>query len=188
MSKLKSRAKSCEPQLLFTEPQASWELPQLAAYASEQHATIVTAEKNLAVHYWLLGAALEIARRICPARQWSDQLKEWGIEKTRATRARAIRRTFADAQAVAELTVEEAFRRRKRKIKSLKQRKKRSTSSAVTENMNAWLKEICQQADQFRSDKKTVSIQDAKESLALIQFAIDELQGIQRQIESQCQF
>jgi hypothetical protein len=58
---------------------------------------------------------LEITRRQIGRGAWGRQLEEWGINKARAFRARSIFRTFPTPEALAGLTVEEAFAQRHRR-------------------------------------------------------------------------
>jgi hypothetical protein len=108
--------KSCGPQLFVRdEPSNGWGLDELNAYAQMQYRQILDGEKLLAPAYWRLGQALALAKRAFKHGKWSQHLKDLGIDKTRASKARAICQTFDKADDVARLTVEEAYAKRQRR-------------------------------------------------------------------------
>jgi len=79
-----------------------------------QHRQIIDGEKLLTPSYWRLGHALVLAKKTLNHGQWARYLKKLGIDKTRASKARAIYRTFESEVDVAGLTVEEAYAKRQR--------------------------------------------------------------------------
>ena len=95
--------KSCgSPQLLpGNEPNNEWLPEQLGTYAQTQYQQIVDGETHLTRPYWRLGHALEIAKKSFGHGQWEQYLKSLGIDPTRASKARAIYRTFANEDDVA---------------------------------------------------------------------------------------
>jgi hypothetical protein len=97
------------------EPTSEWDVEQSGTYLHWQHQFIVDGEKSLTPCYWRLGYSLELARHQFTYGQWEKYLAHWGINKVRAARARAIRRTFSTLKEVERLTVEEAFERRQRR-------------------------------------------------------------------------
>lgn len=109
--------KSCgEPQLLpSSEPNNEWFPEQLSTYAQTQYQQILDGETHLTRPYWRLGHALSIAKQSFGHGQWEQYLKSLGIDPTRASKARAIYRTFANENDVEHLTVEEAYARRKKR-------------------------------------------------------------------------
>jgi len=108
--------KSCGPQLLPDgEPTNEWGLDELSLYAQIQHHQIIDGEKSLTPSYWRLGQALVLAKEAFNHGQWARYLTDLGIDKTRASKARAIYRTFDNEENVAGLTVEEAYTKRQRK-------------------------------------------------------------------------
>ena len=109
--------KSCgSPQLLpGSEPNNEWLPEQLGIYAQAQYQQIVDNETYLSLPYWRLGHALEIAKKSFGHGQWEQYLKSLGIDPTRASKARAIYRTFACENDVAHLTVEAAYARRRKR-------------------------------------------------------------------------
>ena len=113
MSKVSGSGKSCGPQLFKDgEPNNEWGLDELSFYAKMQHRQIIDGEKLLTPSYWRLGHALVLAKRALNHGQWTRYLQDLGIDKTRASRARAIYRTFAKEEDLAGLTVEQAYARR----------------------------------------------------------------------------
>jgi hypothetical protein len=94
------------------EPDDTWGLEQLGEHARQQHEIIVKGERALAPAYWQLGCALQIAKRQLGRSHWGKFLAAHGIHRVRACRARAIFRSHPTPEAVAELTVEEAYEAR----------------------------------------------------------------------------
>jgi len=117
MSKNLADPKSCgTPQPLPTaQPSNEWLPEQLKTYAQAQYRQIIDGESYLTPPYWRLGHALVLAKKTFTHGQWTHYLEELGIDKTRASKARAIYRTFTGEEDVAGLTVEEAYARRRRK-------------------------------------------------------------------------
>jgi len=109
--------KPCGPPrtLPASEPTTEWLPEQLSLYAQIQYRRIVEEETRLTRPYWRLGHALELAKRSFGYGQWAKYLEQLGIDPTRASKARAIYRTFAKEDDVARLTVEDAYARRARK-------------------------------------------------------------------------
>jgi len=110
-------SKVCDsPQTLPTgSPTNEWQPEQLSFFAQIQYHQIVDEEARLTRPYWRLGHALELAKKSFGHGQWAQYLKGLGIDQTRASKARAIYRAFAQEADVAKLTVEEAYAQRPRK-------------------------------------------------------------------------
>jgi hypothetical protein len=107
--------KSCGPQLFaHGEPSNEWGLEELGLYAQMQYDHILAGEKLLTPAYWRLGHALVLAKKAFRHGKWTQYLKDLGIDKTRASKARSIHRTFDSPEDVAKLTVEEAYAKRQR--------------------------------------------------------------------------
>jgi hypothetical protein len=104
-----------------SEPSNEWLPEQLSIYAQTQYQQIIDGETHLSRPYWRLGHALDLAKKSFGHGQWAQYLKELGIEKTRASKARAIYRTFTKEEDVACLTVEEAYAQRQRKRPAARQ-------------------------------------------------------------------
>jgi len=98
-----------EEQLSHTTP-----LARLSALAAEVHTALTACEKTATPHYWQLGRILTLARKQMPRGEWANYLATLGIEKTRASKARTIFRTFSTAAAAVGLSVAEAYERRSR--------------------------------------------------------------------------
>lgn len=108
--------KGCGPQPLpNSEPTEAWGRDELGDYARVQHQQIVVGEKQLTPVYWRLGRALALAKEAVRHGEWSDYLAKHGIDKTRASKARTIFRTFDREEDVAELTVAESYAMRRSK-------------------------------------------------------------------------
>jgi len=106
---------SCGSQLLPEgEPSSDWGVDQLGLYAQHEHRKIIEGERYLTAGYWRLGHALSLARKYLAHGQWKHYLKQLGIEKTRASKACAIYKSFSQADEVKQFSVEEAYAQRKR--------------------------------------------------------------------------
>lgn len=112
--------KGCGPKLFGKgEPNNEWGLEELSAYAQMQYHQILDGEKLLAPAHWRLGHVLVLTKKAFKHGKWTQHLKDLGIDKTRASRARAIFGAFEKEQDVAGLTVEEAYAKRRRKQSSM---------------------------------------------------------------------
>ncbi|MBI1311626.1 hypothetical protein GC176_10055 [bacterium] len=108
---------SCGPQHLDDVfPSESWGTARLGQFAATQHCAIARRERALPRRYWRLGRALDLARDKVPHGEWNEFLEQHGIEKTRASKARAIYRSFDSEGDVTGLSVEEAYDQRTRKF------------------------------------------------------------------------
>jgi hypothetical protein len=87
--------KSFDSQLLPDgEPNSEWGLDQLGVYAQLQYRQIMDGEKTLTTAYWRLGHSLVLAKHIFRHGHWGQHLRDLRIDKTRASKATAIYRTF----------------------------------------------------------------------------------------------
>lgn len=119
MNALKQKpAKSCVTQLSEL-PSLDWDLTRIESYAADLSRKIDEVERPLAQEHWRLGSSLTMLKQKGKFRrgEFSALLKRLGIDKTRASKARAIFRTFATAEKLDGLTVEAAYQRRERKMK-----------------------------------------------------------------------
>jgi len=115
------------------------------------------------VLYWRLGQALNLARSHSSRGEWASFLDDLGIEKTRASRARAIQSAFATEEAVAGLTVEQAYAQRKSKSKpaaAKKRQAQKTTAQELTEQLIAF-------QEQFDLCAAAVTLNDSAESQPL---------------------
>jgi hypothetical protein len=116
MSKDATTDESFGPKLFSSEePDHTWDLERLGAFARAKQEAILRGERSVPPLYWSLGMTLEIARKQIGRGAWGRQLEEWGFSKAMACRARAIFWTFSSPEALAELTVEQAFSQRQRR-------------------------------------------------------------------------
>ena len=165
--------KSCDPQLFDGEPQETWGVDELGVYAEAQHRTIEEGEHSLAANYWYLGRSLSLARPHFSRRKWGKFLEDLKIEKTRAARARAIERTFPNAQALDGMSVQEAYRRRKRKLRKRSTSKRRAKQPEC--GLVEFMLEICEKVDFFMDEVRDSASKDAEEVLPAIDSAVREL-------------
>lgn len=172
-------SKSCDPQLLL--PEDDWGLDRLGEFAREQAGLIDDAECSRTVIYWRLGLALSLARRHFSRGQWGKYLGEFGIEKTRASKACAIFRTFEQEDSVKPLSVQQAYQQRQRK-KSKSSSKKRS-GNLPQPSFLAWLREVCSKADFFLDEVSCANAEEAKTLLPAIDVTIDELQKLRDRLQ-----
>jgi hypothetical protein len=177
MNDLPTDDKSFGPQLFpGGEPNPEWGVDELGCYARVQHQAIEDGERLLAPSYWRLGLALNLARRQFEHRQWGKYIEQLGINKARASRARAIHRTFEKIGDVVGLTVEEAYDRRERK-----QRKQRGGQSRETDEQQAlaaFLDNVSQKADFFIDVAGFAEPMDAISLLPAVKEAIERLERI----------
>jgi hypothetical protein len=181
MTESTSRAKSCDPQLLAELPQKDWDMERLGLYAQAQHQAIETSEQSLSADYWRLGLALNLARDQFAHHQWEKSLQKLGIDKTRASKARAIHRTFPTEQAVDGLSVQEAYARRERrprKAASKKQRKKRKQKGLCD-----WLRDVCREVDFFFDEAKFADPNESSALLPAVDAAIKELMKLRERLQ-----
>lgn len=132
MAKTKKSTKSCTVQPLAGDQRAVDMSPEkLGEQARVIHDRIATSEQSLTRDYWELGQTLELAKKDLNRGQWNQFLTDYGIDKTRAARARAIRRTFASPDKLADLTLKQAYEARRRKAKKTKSRGASSRKHSV---------------------------------------------------------
>ncbi len=113
MAKTKKSTKSCTVQPLAGEQPVTDTSPEkLVEQARVIHDRIATSEQSLTRDYWELGQTLELAKKDLNHGQWNQFLTDYGIDKTRAARARAIRRTFASPDKLEDLTLKQAYEAR----------------------------------------------------------------------------
>jgi len=126
------------PKHLSTEePDDTWEIERLGEHARIQHDQIIRGEKSLAPYYWELGRALQIAKRQVRRGQWLSFLTAYGINRVRACRARAIFRSHPTAEAVAGLSVEEAYEHRVKRQSP--RRRNQGEPDAQNDEADPWL-------------------------------------------------
>ena len=128
-----AETESCGPQLIEAEiPSRAWGLDRLSAAAVDEYQRLLNDERFLTPHYWRLGRLLGLARKEFQHGQWGAYLNELGIDKTRAAKAMRIYETFTTEQATSELTVAEAYDRRKRKPRTIRSKRRTPVNEAET--------------------------------------------------------
>jgi len=185
VSKQQPRRKRCESQLFDEQPNEAWDIERLGAFARARHQEIDADEQSLARAYWRLGMALNLARSQFSHGQWAKFLEELGIGKTRASKDRAIRRSFDNEDAVEGLLVQEAYRQRKRKSRKSGPNKKRRKSANTHERVGIvdWLRDVCQQADFFFDEVASANTEDAANVHPVIDAAVEELSRLRNQLQ-----
>jgi hypothetical protein len=128
-----SDGESCDPQHLMEDvPSHTWDLDRLSAVARTEHAAILVEEESTTARYWRLGQVLHLARKQFAHGQWLRYLQELGIETTRAVKAMRIFESFSTEVQTKELTVAEAYDKRRRRPRTTSQR--RTAGECVQEN------------------------------------------------------
>lgn len=97
------------------QPSSEWLPEELMAYVRAQQQSIEDDEHRVAVKYWRMGRALNLLRRTFNHGQWEQFLRDVNLDKSKASRSRAIARTFTDEHELAGLTVKEAYAKRSRR-------------------------------------------------------------------------
>lgn len=155
----RSDTNSCGPQSLSEMPSHSWELDRLAGYAQQQHAHLIEEEKAVAPNYWRLGMALTLLRKNFGRGQWGMCLVALKIDKTRASKARAIFRTFSAESDMEGLSVEEAYDRRHRPRRLSKKRSRQRKQRASVEE---FLRQVGQELGARIGDAAGLQPHDAR--------------------------
>lgn len=138
--------KGCESQPLPEgNPTPKWTSEQLASYAQQQHQQIASSEEPLTSLYWRLGLALSVARAKFKHGKWGEYLQSLGIDKTRASKARAIHKACPKERDIANLSVAKAYARRHRK----KARKAEPAVMSDKAELREFLKAVCIDAEKY---------------------------------------
>jgi hypothetical protein len=182
--------KSFDSQLLPTgEPTSEWGLDQLGIYAQVQDRQITDGEKSLTAAYWRLGHALALAKKAFKHGLWCQHLKDLHIDKTRASKAASIYRTFQNEQDVAGLRVDEAYAQRERRPQT-KQMQETDSATAARKPAKALRKSIGNIALRAEAVIHDAAFAEAKEAVILIpavRKAITQLQELLSFLEQQAQ-
>jgi hypothetical protein len=177
-----STKKSCGPQLLITgEPSHGWGVDELGQYCQTQHEAIVSGEKELTPIYWRLGLALSLARKHFGQGQWMQYLASLNIDKTRASKARAIFRAFSTAEQTAGMSVEEAYGKRHRK-QSSQGSKLLSDEMAAESPLSACLDHMRRELECLIAEARSVTRDEALGLLQTTKGLICRLQGFERHL------
>lgn len=182
-----TKSKSCGPQQFPEgEPTELWTLDELGKYAQRQHRQIVANEQKLAQIYWRLGRALVFARNNFMHGQWGLYLQELGIDRTRASKAKAVFRTFPAIEDLESLTVEEAYARRKRKeppsVPSQQGNSGKPRKSSQMHALVVSLRQVNQYVNRTLDQISAVKSSQATRLLSMTAKAIEALQELQTKI------
>jgi hypothetical protein len=182
MPTLKRQRKSCTPQPLAGDPPSrDWDRARLAEYAKQQYQQIVAGEKTAASHYWRLGDALIIARRKSQHGEWSAYLTSLGIDKTRSSRACAIRRRFPSVDELIDKTVQEACAAARRTAPP-KSQQEDEPDTKVSLSLHTTLAQTELQAAQAIEKITRLPVAAVRELLVAVRSAIDQLRSVERQL------
>ena len=187
-----SDERSFDPQLLPEgEPNSEWGIEQLGVYAQLQHRTIIAGEKSLTSTYWRLGQALDLALKNLPRGHRGKYLERLGIDKTRASKSRAIARTFEKEEEVRDLSVEDVYaQRRKKKQQQESQQNCEPTQSAGSKEAHALRKFVgfvSKQAEALIDTAGFAEPEDAEELLPCFREAVGQLVKLVRHLEHQAE-
>lgn len=131
-------------------------LERLSALAAEVHTKITEGEKSATPNYWQLGRILQLARKQVPRGTWAAYLATLGIEKTRASKARAIFQAFSTANALVGLSVAAAYERRSRSPLAGKRRSRAAEEVTATRPVNItlphWVYSLESDAERLRDE------------------------------------
>jgi hypothetical protein len=176
--------KSCDPQPFSgDQPSHAWELEKLSRYAQKQHQIIIAGEKQITPAYWRLGQALQIARKQFCRGQWGLYLADLCIDKSRASKARAIFATFSTEQKVANLPVDEAYGRRKR-CETQRPRKRLRTGGGPA-TLHSFLDQIPENANQLVQEAGKVDPDQYQQLLGEVARAIEQLELLRAYLQQQ---
>jgi hypothetical protein len=177
--------KSCTPQH-FTSgcPTNEWTPEQLSTYAQAQHEAILDGERHLTVAYWRLGMALNLLRRNYNYGQWARLLTALSIEKTKASRARTIARSFGRENDLAGLTVKQALDRRAKG-----ERKPAAGQSGLKKSckLGQFLDHVTRTAELLIDEAGFAASCEAAVMLPVVDAALDKLVRIRGLLRQQAQ-
>lgn len=177
----KQTEKSCGTQPFLTQaPSHQWGVDRLGQYAQQQHQVIVDGEKRIAPAYWRLGHSLTLARKQFARGHWSRFLKQWGIDKTRASKARAIFRTFSTEGHVEGKSVEEAYAERPRRQVHA-HRRQAKLPAKVTSKVEL-VKRFSQDVAALVKHADAADPYEARELLVTVTHAIVQLEELEKEL------
>ena len=157
-------------------PNNEWAPEELHAYAQSQHQAILDDERMLAVKYWRLGVALNLLRKSFDHGQWERQLAELNIEKTKASRARAIAKTYGSENDLVGLTVKQAYDGRIRKQR--KQSQDAAKNDGEHHKLVRFLKNATKTIDDFMDYAGFAEASEAAPLLPAVEQTIRTLQQV----------
>jgi hypothetical protein len=151
-------------------------LVELTALAAKARDAIAECEKTATPHYWRLGQILMLARKHVARGSWADFLAMLRIEKTRASKARAIFRAFGTAEQTADLSVADAYEQRVRsphgqqRRQSVPEARSEVPTPAVT--LPRWIFTVAQDAVRLRDEIEFLNAEEIETVLSATQQAI----------------
>ncbi len=117
---------------------------------------------------------------------WKQYLKKLGIDKTRASKARAIYNAFPELEQVTGLTVEEAYGQRSGKQQgSAADSPRVDTMEQQTQRMRKSITKIAKQAGDAIHDAAFAGPEEATILIPAVRKAIVELQELLQHLETQ---
>jgi hypothetical protein len=169
----------CGPQPFGEQPSHGMPLERLTDLAAEAIAAITACEKAATPHYWRLGQILMLARKEVPRGDWAAYLTTLGIEKTRASKARAIYRSFKSLAETADLSVAEAYERRVRTPYTKKQSKPAADNAnelpITTVSLPRWVYTLADDAARLRDEVEFLSATERGMVLDAVDRALEVL-------------
>lgn len=152
----------CGPQPFGEQPSHATPLDRLTDLAAEAHAALMACEKSATPHYWRLGQILMLARKQVPRGDWADYLTTLGIEKTRASKARAIFRAFHTAEETSVLSVADAYDCRARSVSAKKPRRPMAEDAigeleSPAATLPHWIHRLAEDAARLRDEVQFLS-------------------------------
>lgn len=105
-------------------PDGTWDIDALTNYAQEQARLIHAAETFETPYYWRIGRALTLAKKSLTKTQYRQFVQAQGFHIVRVSKARTIAGFYEAPEAVAHLTVHEAYEaalEHRRKLKNADQ-------------------------------------------------------------------
>ena len=169
-----------------SEPNSEWLPEQLSTYAQTQYQQILDGETHLTRPYWRLGHTLEIAKKTFGHGQWEQYLQSLGIDPTRASKARAIYRTFDCEEDVAHLTVEAAYaQRRKQRPTAPPAKSEEAISKKSVQGLRTSISKIAHRAGTVVHDAAFTTAAEAKILIPAVRKAIRELETLLKCLEEQ---
>jgi hypothetical protein len=164
-------------------PTAEWTIEELTIYAQAQCDQIQSEEHTMAVAHWRLGQALNMLRKNFHHGHWEKLLKDLRLEKSKASRARALAKTFATEQEVAGLTVKEAYDRRARPQRRAP--KMSGRPNCALKGLRQFLTHVAKKADSYLDEAAFADGTSASETLPAVAAAIEKLRMLQTHLGKQ---
>lgn len=167
------------------EPTNEWQIEQLGCYAHSQQQRIEEQERLATPAYWRLGKALCFAKKSFGHGQWEKFLEHWRIDKTRASKARAIFAAFESESSLQDISVEEAYRQRKKR--PLKERRKLKRQSRGNADLCNFFSGVSKNAETLIDSAAFVEPANARDLLPAVEEAIKGLERLRSWLKEQAE-